>query len=332
MSITTKMSVDDVKRKAEKSPETDITQPRLRRRGSLPDLHEPKSMSVPEIVKRGFMDPGVIKDVIPVITACLQPQIEKTIELAFASTIDSAVNKAIEKFKTDIMQPMLKHKDDEITELKNKLEQKNQKISDLETKVVKLEKSHKDLEQYGRRQSIRLNNVQLPDIADCEQVVLNVLNKAMPIHGKINADETERFHPIGKPNRKGNRQVIVKFLSYKTKARVYDARFNLRNVYMTEDLTKSNQAIASLLLKSKKAKKVLKFWSRDAKFFAKAHMLQPAFRIKTESDVEDMIIDALDRGLLLENHDDIDSESEADMGEVLATGLMGATQGASGMD
>ena len=76
----------------------------------------------------------------------------------------------------------------------------------------------------------------------------------------------------------------------------------------------------------------MKFWSRDAKFFAKAHMLQPAFRIKTESDVEDMIIDALDRGLLLENHDDIDSESKADMGEVLATGLMGATQGASGMD
>ena len=117
MSITTKKSVDDVKRKAEKSPETDITQPRLRRRGSLPDLHEPRSMSVPEIVKRGFMDPEVIKDVIPVITACLQPQIEKTIELAFASTIDSAVNKAIEKFKPEVMQPMLKHKDDEITEL-----------------------------------------------------------------------------------------------------------------------------------------------------------------------------------------------------------------------
>ena len=157
-------------------------------------------------------------------------------------------------------------------------------------------------------------------------------DKAIPIHGKINADEIERCHPIGKPNRKGNRQVIVKFLSYKTKARVYDARFNLRNVYMIEDLTKSNQAIASLLLKSKKAKKVLQFWSRDAKFFAKAHILQPAFRIKTESNVEDMIIDALDRGLLLENHDDTDSESEADMGEALATGLMGATHGASGMD
>lgn len=46
-------------------------------------------MLVPEIVKMGFMDPEVIKDVIPVIRACLQPQIEKTIELVymFASTI-----------------------------------------------------------------------------------------------------------------------------------------------------------------------------------------------------------------------------------------------------
>ena len=49
----------------------------------------------------------MIKDVMPVISTCLPTQIEKTIEIAFASTIDCAVNKAIEKFKTDVMQPML---------------------------------------------------------------------------------------------------------------------------------------------------------------------------------------------------------------------------------
>ena len=331
MSVSTKKATDDAKRKAEKSPDTDSTHPRLRRRGSLSDLHESKSLSVPEIVKLGFMDPDVTKDVMLVIAACLQPQIERTIELAFASTIDTAVNKAIEKFKIDVMQPMLKHKDDEIKTLKSEIEEKNKRIGDLESKVVNLEKSHNDLEQYGRRQSIRLNNVPLPDVADCEQVVLNVLNKAMPVHEKINADEIERCHPIGKPNRKGNRQVIVKFLSYKTKARVYGARFNLKNIYMSEDLTKSNQAVALMLLKSKKAKKVLKFWSRDAKFYAKAHVLQPACRIKTESDVEVMINDALDRGLLLDNYD-TDSENESDMGEAMATGLMDTTPGASGMD
>lgn len=169
------------------------------------------------------------------------------------------MNKAIEKFQTDVMQPMLKHKDEEINVLKTEIEVKNKSIDDLESKVVKLERSHNDLEQYGRRQSIRLNNVPLPDVADSEQVVLNVLNKAIPVHEKINADEIERCHPIGKPNRKGNRQVIVKFLSYKTKARVYGARFNLKNIYMSDDLTKSNQSIALMLLKCKKVKQVLKF-------------------------------------------------------------------------
>ena len=43
----------------------------------------------------------------------------------FASTIDSTVNKAIfEKFKTDIMQPMLIHKDDESKVLKSEIVQK----------------------------------------------------------------------------------------------------------------------------------------------------------------------------------------------------------------
>ena len=53
------------------------------------------------------------------------------------TTIDSAVNKAIEKFKTEVMQPMLKHKDDEIKELKSEIKQKNKRISDLESKVLK---------------------------------------------------------------------------------------------------------------------------------------------------------------------------------------------------
>ena len=130
----------------------------------------------------------------------------------------------------------------------------------------------------------------------------------MQIHLKINADEMERCHSVGKPNHKGNRQIIVKFLSYKSKAKVSDARFKLKNVYMTADLTKSIRTIASLLLKRKRCQKGAKFWSRDAKFYFKAHMLRPAFRIKTESDVADMINDALDRGLLLNHYDTYDTQ------------------------
>ena len=56
--------MDETKRKAEKSLDTDISQPKLRRKGSLPDLTEPMSMLVPEVDKIGFIDPGVKEDVI----------------------------------------------------------------------------------------------------------------------------------------------------------------------------------------------------------------------------------------------------------------------------
>ena len=76
-----------------------------------------------------------------------------------------------------------------------------------------------DLEQYGRRQNIPLNNVSLPaDTSRCEGVVLNILNNALPITTEgIKTEDIDRCHPIGKPNKKQNRQVIVKFISYKSK-------------------------------------------------------------------------------------------------------------------
>ena len=165
-------------------------------------------------------------------------------------------------------------------------------------------------------------------------MVLNILNKVLPVGEKIDADDIERCHPVGKANRKGNKQVIVKFRAYKIKAKVYDARFRLKNVYMSEDLTKSNQAIASMLLKHKKDKKVYKYWSIDAKFYAKAHVLQPSMRIKSASDVTDMIHDALDRGLLLDYDTDTDSESDTDTVDPMgmAAWSPGTTPGAASMD
>lgn len=318
--MSSKKMAEESKRKAEQSPETESGNPRLRRRNSLSDLQESadskKSFSLPELMKRGFRDPEVMKVATPVILNNLQPQIEKLIETAFSSTIDCAVNKAIERFKTDVMQPMLNHKDQEIKVLKTDIQQKNKRITELESKVASLQKSHNDLEQYGRRQSIRLNNVPLPEESSCESVVLEILNKALPTGQSISDADIERCHPVGKPNRKHNRQIVVKFLSYNTKAKVYDARFNLKNIYMSEDLTKSNQAIVTALLKKKINKRIYKYWTIDGKIYAKAHVLQSSYRIKTANDIDIMISDARDRGFELGDSVN-DSENEPD------TGIMG---------
>ena len=60
--------------------------------------------------------------------------------------------------------------------------------------VDKLKKSLNDLEQYGRRQSICLNNVSLGNDEEYESKVLEILNKALPVDENIVSYDVERCH------------------------------------------------------------------------------------------------------------------------------------------
>lgn len=93
---------------------------------------------------------------------------------------------------------------------------------------------------------------------------------------------------------------MIKFRSYKAKAQAYSARFNLTNVYMSEDFTQSNQQIIDKLIQLKKAKRIKTFWSIDGKIFAKAHELQPKVRISSLVNIEEMISSAINEGYLNE--------------------------------
>lgn len=302
----------DTKRKAAESPETETPLPRLRRRPSLPDLQDAvdpkKSYSLPELMKRGLLDPDIMKDIVPTIMIHLAPSIEETIrrtmETTLAATVTSAIEKSMDTYRTEVIQPLLAEKDAEISELKSELKQTTRKARGLESKVNKLSQGLNDLEQYGRRQNIRLNNVPLPDATKCEEVTLTILNETLPLEVEaLTPSDIERCHPIGKVNKKNNRQVIVKFSSYKAKAKAYSARFRLSNIYMTEDFTPSNQKIVSQLIHLKKAKNIQKFWSNDGKIFAKVVDAQEKFRIKSKQDIIDMFQNALDEGYI--NADDI---------------------------
>ena len=323
MASSADKKVTEQKRKADESPESEKIQPRLRRRGSLPDLHEvheisepKKTFTVPELMRKGLRDPDVMRDLVPAIMTSLQPMIEAKIEQtiqssidkSFAASIDKAVNDAISKYRQEVMKPLLDQRDEEIKLLKSELNEKTAKLNFTEAKVQKLEKGLDDLNQYGRRQSIRLNNVQIADEVDCEKAVLDILNKALPDDQNISASDIDRCHTIGKANKKGNRQVIVKFQSYKIKAKIYDARFNLRNIYMTEDLSPKNQALFGDLVKLRRAKKVTKLWTIDGKIYAKAHNLQPKVRITCGSDIDKMFEIAVNEGYINQRGEDIQTD------------------------
>ena len=119
------------KRKATSSPEVDPPYCRLRRRGSLPDLHEISDSTISswgEVAKKGMLNSEVMKEIVPIIIQQLQPAIEETIrvviEKSMASAITTAVNAALCKFKLEVIDPELDRKAREIAALKIQVEEK----------------------------------------------------------------------------------------------------------------------------------------------------------------------------------------------------------------
>lgn len=136
MASSADKKVTEQKRKADESPESEKIQPRLRRRESLPDLHEvsepKKKFSVPELMRMGLLDPDVMRDLVPAIMTSLQPMIEAKIEQtiqssidkSFAASIDKAVNDVISKYRQEVMKPFLNRRDEKIEMLKSEIKEK----------------------------------------------------------------------------------------------------------------------------------------------------------------------------------------------------------------
>ena len=83
----------------------------------------------------------------------------------------------LRKFKEDVMDPQTKQKNAEIKTLKTEITLRDEQIesllstvTELEANVGKLTKGLNDIEQYGRRHLIRLNNVDLEDVSECESI------------------------------------------------------------------------------------------------------------------------------------------------------------------
>nr|XP_022921052.1 uncharacterized protein LOC111429387 [Onthophagus taurus] len=167
--------------------------------------------------------------------------------------------------------------------LRDELREYKEKVNILEEKVVILEaevtRSKSDntvcradheekldrLEQYTRRNSIRVFGVSETDNENTEQVVLDIINKKMNL--ALLPDSIDRCHRVG-PKRNGkNRPIIMKFISHKTKDRVFYHKKLLRGTQfiIREDLT--HHRICELRkLEEEYGKR--RVWSRDGTLYA----------------------------------------------------------------
>ena len=181
------------------------------------------------------------------------------------------------------------------------LAQKNDQISKLQSDVKNLTKSTSkltdkldDLEQYGRRNSVRMYNIDCaPYGNNCFDAVVDILHSKLKV--SVGPNDIDRCHPVGKPNANGHKPIIVKFKNYNAKREVYAAKSNLKGnpekIFITEDLTKQNHKIVASLLTKVKAKSIHSFWTIDGKIFFKDDESADPKRVLRNSDVVEPLTD-----------------------------------------
>lgn len=139
-------------------------------------------------------------------------------------------------------------------------------------------KSNQDeLEQYSRRNCVRIGNVKEQEGESTDNIVLDICKTS---GATINANDIDRSHRVGKPKAGKTREIIVKFVSYKSRSAFIRSRKTLRekkcDVYLNEDLTQTRKNLDYECRKLKKdpTSVVQSTWTYDGRQY-----------IKTDQDV-----------------------------------------------
>ena len=134
-----------------------------------------------------------------------------------------------------------------------------------------------DLEQYGRRSSIRLNNYN-PSVNSTDEVqltksVTHFLNESVLKGSRsLQIREIERCHVVGKSKGGRPKQIIIKFAHYQDKRRVFatksSQRKSIKNLYYRRP-DKLQSLYGKTASVAKKGNKIDSFWTSDGRVLVK---------------------------------------------------------------
>ena len=123
-----------------------------------------------------------------------------------------------------------------------------------------------ELEQYGRRNSLRVWTP-APEILN-ENTDRLICDLAKGVGVTILPQEICRSHRVGRrytgrDNNQKPRPIIVKFISYATKKKLYAARKGLKDAFISEDLTKTRNTILYRARQQRATGRFLHTWTDD---------------------------------------------------------------------
>ena len=227
-------------------------------------------------------------------------------------------NKSIRSEMTDLKSTLQKQKDD-ITALKASLEHITKKYNDAERALTAARKKIQEqeeeigevydlqdkLEQYTRKNSLEIRGVPESAYTETEDVVLK-LAEALDV--PVEPKDIEICHKL---NKKGNKPIIVKFISYKVKTNLYRARVKLKDVkvsdifphcssstlvqadriFLNENLTSYRKKIISRANEMRRNEEVLSVWSMDGKIYVKTSPQGTPIKINELEDLDYLWLD-----------------------------------------
>ena len=148
---------------------------------------------------------------------------------------------------------------------------KDAEIRELKVRVTALEEKTDDLEQYSRRNTVRIRGIPEALNEDTDGLVKDVAARKLDVqltkHGFV------RSHRVGRKSEEKDtpRDVIVRFTSHNTKVAVMRNARKLKgtHIFINEDLTKVRSTIAWEARSLKRENKAADTWTRDGIVFMK---------------------------------------------------------------
>lgn len=134
----------------------------------------------------------------------------------------------------------------------------------LKGKMAQMETVNNDLEQYTRKNSIRLFGIK-EDVLNIEEAAIEIFNTNLDT--AIKQDDIEIIHRVGKKIPDKPRPVIIKFVSHKKKVEIMRSKKALKGseFFIIEDLTQQNSKLMRELNILRKSGKIKSTWSIDGK-------------------------------------------------------------------
>jgi len=182
-------------------------------------------------------------DISPEIMTAVHKQVQTAVEAALMS--DAVINDLVTRLATKVSSLINES-------LKNSLEEARSSIRTLEAELGALREDlnrqndqHKkradELEQYTRRNSLRIFGVTEREQEDTDQLVVDLAAEKLGIN--ISRADIDRSHRVGRTadpaDKKKPRAILVKFATYQVRRQVFNNKKKLKgsNVTVREDLT-----------------------------------------------------------------------------------------------